>query len=87
LTEALQLATKLLAKSMDDMKPTPSKFEIGIVTRDKNGAVVQRSVEGAELEQIIKDAKIHEMKANDKKWASWKDCQRPEREGEGMNKG
>lgn len=37
LNDALQLAVKLLAKSMDDMKPTASKFEVGIVTRDKSG--------------------------------------------------
>lgn len=67
LSEALQLAVKVLAKSMDALKPTADKFEIGVVTKDSAGNLVQRKVEGAELEQIIVDAKVVEMKANDKK--------------------
>lgn len=61
------MAVKVLAKSMDAMKPTADKFEIGIVSKDKDGNLVQRKVEGAELDQIILDAKIVEMKAADKK--------------------
>ena len=67
LNEALQLAVKVLAKSMDAMKPTADKFEIAVVQKDGEGNVIQRKVEGAELEKIIVDAKIVEMKANDKK--------------------
>lgn len=67
LEEALQLAVKLLAKSMDNQKPGADKFEVGVVQKDSQGRVVQRAVDGEELEKIIKDAKIHEMKANDKK--------------------
>lgn len=52
---------------MDAMKPTADRFEIGVITKDSQGNCVQRKVEGAELEQIIVDAKIVEMKANDKK--------------------
>lgn len=52
---------------MDALKPTADKFEIGVVTKDSAGNLVQRKVEGAELEQIIVDAKVVEMKANDKK--------------------
>lgn len=67
LKEALILAVKVLAKSMDAMKPTADRFEIGVVTKDLEGNCMQRKVEGFELEQIITDAKIVEMKANDKK--------------------
>ena len=67
LNEALQLAVKLLAKSMDNQKPTADKFEVGVVQKLPCGKVIQRTVEGEELEKIIKDAKIHEMKAADKK--------------------
>jgi 20S proteasome subunit alpha 3 len=67
LRESLILAVKVLAKSMDAMKPTADRFEIGVVTKDAHGNCVQRKVEGAELEQIILEAKIVEMKANDKK--------------------
>lgn len=52
---------------MDALKPTADKFEIGVVTKDSTGRLVQRKVEGAELEQIIVDSKVVEMKANDKK--------------------
>lgn len=67
LEEALQLAVKLLAKGMDTQKPTGDKFEVGVVQRDDAGKVVQRTLGVAELDRIIKDAKIHEMKAADKK--------------------
>ena len=67
LNDALILAVKVLAKSMDTVKPTPDKFEIGVVHKDSQGNLVQRKVEGAELERIITEAKVFEMKANDKK--------------------
>ena len=67
LNEALMLAIKILAKSMDVMKPNADKFEVGIVTRGKDGQVIQREVVGAELDAIIKEGKIHEMKEKDKK--------------------
>jgi 20S proteasome subunit alpha 3 len=67
LNDALILAVKVLAKSMDTMKPTADKFEIGVVQKDSQGNLVQRKVEGAELERIITEAKVVEMKANDKK--------------------
>ena len=67
LNDALILAVKVLAKSMDTVKPTPDKFEIGVVHKDSQGKLVQRKVEGAELERIITEAKVFEMKANDKK--------------------
>ena len=67
LVDAITLAVKVLAKSMDAVKPTPEKFEIGVVHKDANGRLVQRMVQGAELQKIITDAKIEEMKDADKK--------------------
>jgi 20S proteasome subunit alpha 3 len=40
LTEAITLAVKVLAKSMDTMKPTADKFEIGVVHKDAHGNLV-----------------------------------------------
>jgi hypothetical protein len=34
---------------MDMNKPNADKFEIGVLTRDATGAVIQRCVEGVEL--------------------------------------
>lgn len=40
LNEALQIAVKLLAKSMDSQKPTEDKFEVGVVTKGSDGKLV-----------------------------------------------
>jgi 20S proteasome subunit alpha 3 len=40
LDEALQLAIKLLAKSMDNQKPTADKFEVGVVQKLADGRVI-----------------------------------------------
>jgi 20S proteasome subunit alpha 3 len=58
LNEALVLAAKVLGKSMDMAVPDANKFEIGILTRDSTGRVVQRIVEGAELQKILTEAKV-----------------------------
>lgn len=47
---------------MDMPTPDANKFEIGILTRDESGRVVQRMVEGAELQKILTDAKIFDKK-------------------------
>lgn len=62
LKEALILATKVLAKSMDTATPDPNKFEIQIITKNESGQVVQRRVEGDELKKILDDAKVFEDK-------------------------
>ena len=67
LKDALIMAVKTLAKSMDGLTPDASKFEVGVVTRDALGNVVQRKIEGAELTQILEDAKIGEEVAAVKK--------------------
>jgi len=55
------LAAKVLGKSMDMTTPKAEKFEIGIVTRDENGKVHQRRVEGEELQKILTEAKVFEQ--------------------------
>ena len=60
LKEATLLAAKVLSKSMDMHKPDASRFEIGVITRDASGAVVQRNIEGAELDDLLADAKLFE---------------------------
>lgn len=46
LDEAMVLACDVLAKSMDSAKKDASRFEIGVVTKDSQGKLVQRKVEG-----------------------------------------
>ena len=60
LQEATILAAKVLGKSMDMNKPNADKFEIGIVTRDAAGSVNQRRIEGAELTQLLTEARVFE---------------------------
>ena len=54
------LATKILGKAMDMTKPDANKFEIGVITRDGAGSVVQRRVEGAELQNLLTEARVFE---------------------------
>ena len=60
LKEATILAAKTLGKSMDMNKPTADRFEIGLITRDASGQVVQKRLEGAELDQMLSEAKVFE---------------------------
>ena len=60
LQEATVLAAKVLGKSMDLNQPNAEKFEVGVITRDASGNVVQRRVEGQELTQLLTDAKVFE---------------------------
>jgi 20S proteasome subunit alpha 3 len=39
LNEALIMAAKVLAKSMDTVTPNENKFEIGVITKDENGNI------------------------------------------------
>lgn len=61
LTEALILAAKVLGKSMDTATPNADKFEIQVITKDAKGAIVQRRVEGDELNKILDEAKVFEQ--------------------------
>ena len=56
------MAAKVLIKSMDNATPNAEKFEIGIITRNEHGDVVQRRVEGEELNAILEEAKVSEIK-------------------------
>ena len=60
LIDGIAMAAKVLGKSMEVNKPDSKRFEIGVVTRDQDGKVVQRRVEGAELDKILADAKVFE---------------------------
>jgi 20S proteasome subunit alpha 3 len=60
LNEALVLAAKVLGKSMDVAVPNADKFEIAVITKNDQGHVVQRRVEGAELNKILDEAKVFE---------------------------
>jgi 20S proteasome subunit alpha 3 len=67
LNAALGLAAKMIAKTMDSTTPDSSKFEIGVVTKDASGNVIQRVIEGAELQKLLEDSKVFEIMAESKK--------------------
>ena len=67
LQEATILAAKVLGKSMDMNKPSAEKFEMGVITRSASGAVVQRRIEGAELSNLLTEARVFEDAANSNK--------------------
>jgi 20S proteasome subunit alpha 3 len=54
------MAAKVLGKSMDINKPDTDRFEIGVITRDASGNVIQRRVEGAELTNLLTEARVFE---------------------------
>ena len=62
LNEALVLAAKVLGKSMDTTAPDANKFEVGIITKDAEGNLIQRRVEGEELNKILNEANVFEQK-------------------------
>ena len=64
---AMALALKMIAKTMDATTPDANRFEIGVVHRNAEGRVVQRLVEGAELDKLIVDTKVFEMMSEQKK--------------------
>lgn len=60
LKEALILAARVLGKSMDTTSPDANKFEIQIITKNDEGTLIQRRVEGEELNKILNEAKVFE---------------------------
>ena len=58
LNDGVVMAAKILGKSMDMNKPDSNRFEIGVITLDENRKVVQRRVEGTELDKVLADAKV-----------------------------
>ena len=61
LKEALKFAVSVLGKSMDSNTPSVDKFEVGVMCKDANGKVVQRRIEGDELQKILEEAKVFEQ--------------------------
>jgi hypothetical protein len=47
---------------MDTAAPNADKYEIAVVTKDEHGQIVQRRIEGEELNKILEEAKIFEIK-------------------------
>lgn len=47
---------------MDNTTPTAEKFEIAVIQNDEHGNVVQRRIEGEELNNILEEAKVFEIK-------------------------
>ena len=66
LDEALELAVKVLTKSMDLQKPEAQRYEIAVISKDGDGKVVQRMVEGKELQTVLDNAKIFEEEESKK---------------------
>jgi 20S proteasome subunit alpha 3 len=62
LKDALILAAKVLCKSMDTTSPNAEKYEIAVLHKDADGNLVQRRVEGDELNKILEEAKVSEIK-------------------------
>ena len=48
---------------MDSATPSADKYEIGVMTKDKDGNLVQRRIEGEELKAILDKAKVFEQAA------------------------
>lgn len=46
LQEALLQAISVLAKSMDATSPDPEKYEVAVLTKDKDGNLIQKRIEG-----------------------------------------
>ena len=64
LKEALIFACQVLGKSMDSNTPTAEKFEVAVMQKDANGNLIQRRVEGAELQKILEESKVFEAAQN-----------------------
>jgi len=45
---------------MDTATPDANKFEIQIITKNDEGHIIQRRVEGQELNKILEEAKVFE---------------------------
>ena len=66
-TQALALAAKNIAKTMDSTTPDASKFEIGMIALDVNGNAFQRLIEGEELQKLLEENKVFELMKEQKK--------------------
>ena len=49
---------------MDSNTPTADKFEVCVMQKDANGNLVQRRIEGDELQKILEEGKVFETAKN-----------------------
>ncbi|CAE8583194.1 unnamed protein product [Polarella glacialis] len=54
--EALELAAKVLVKTMDTAAPTAERLEFGMVQRTPEGKIVFRTLKDAEINKLMADA-------------------------------
>jgi len=54
--EVLELAAKVLVKTMDTASPTSEKVEMGVVERTSSGKVAYRTVSNADVNKLLADA-------------------------------
>merc|ERR1711920_1051949 len=54
--EALELAAKVLTKTMDTANPTAEKLEFGVVERTEGGQVRMRMLKDAEINKLMAEA-------------------------------
>lgn len=56
INEALELAAKVLTKTMDTANPTSEKLEFGVVEKTASGAIKFRLLKDAETNKLMADA-------------------------------
>ena len=57
LRNALKLAVKVVAKTIDTHDPKPEKFEISYITKDENDKVVQKELSTEDLKTFLAELK------------------------------
>mmetsp|Transcript_12920 Transcript_12920/g.11709 ORF Transcript_12920/g.11709 Transcript_12920/m.11709 type:complete len:259 (+) Transcript_12920:57-833(+) len=66
LSNNLQLAVKILLKTMDSTTPTPDRIEISSLTKDEDGNIVHRFITDDEVAKLIQQIQS-EVEAEEKK--------------------
>lgn len=57
LKNALKLAVKVVAKTIDTHEPKPEKFEIAYITKNEEGTIVQKELSNEELSTFLDEIK------------------------------
>jgi len=65
LKDAIQLAIKVLAKTMDSTTLTGEKLEFGTLTKNERGEIVWQILADKTVDQLLKDANIAALKAEE----------------------
>jgi len=65
INEALELAAKVLTKTMDTANPTSEKLEFGVVEKTASGAIKFRLLKDAETNKLMADAAPKEGEGKD----------------------